>query len=52
MNILNVKYPIRNKKSERFYLLFNILNTLLFVISYFLFSCFFKIINVHKDLPR
>lgn len=59
MNILNVKYPISppdrragNKKSEMFYLLFNILNTLLFVIPYFLFSCSFKIINMHKDLSR
>jgi hypothetical protein len=48
MNFLNVKYPISppdqragNKKSERSCSLFDLFNTLLFVIPYFLFSCFF-----------
>jgi formylglycine-generating enzyme required for sulfatase activity len=38
--ILNLKYPIRNKKPERFVSTNQVLNTLLFFIPYFLFLIF------------
>jgi len=41
MNIFNVKYPIRNKKSESSYPIASFFNTFLFVIRYSLFLIFF-----------
>jgi hypothetical protein len=52
MNFLNVKYPIRNKKSENFYQYMALLNTFLFVIRYslfFYFLEFFKLKIVYID---
>jgi uncharacterized membrane protein (DUF485 family) len=45
MNNSNVKYPVRNKISERYFQLFAVLITFIFVIPYFLFLIFFNALN-------